>query len=85
MRNNSFELDQSRYCRYHNSVGHNTDECRDFLLKFSRLIERGHLRKYLVPLSMLEGKTLVLLDGKTIARLLPPVAGQVLPPPGPDI
>lgn len=40
------ELDQARYCRYHRSVGHDTDEYRDLIREFVKLIERGNLKRF---------------------------------------
>ena len=38
------KLDQSRYCRYHRSVGHDTDECINLVEELLRLIKEGKLQ-----------------------------------------
>ncbi|KAL2461595.1 reverse transcriptase [Abeliophyllum distichum] len=46
MRASSSELNQRRYCRYHRSAGHDTDDCRDLKGEIERLIRRGHLKEF---------------------------------------
>ncbi|KAL2498244.1 Uncharacterized protein Adt_23794 [Abeliophyllum distichum] len=46
-RASSSELNRKRYCRYHQSTGHDTDDCRDLKGKIESLIERGHLKEFL--------------------------------------
>ena len=38
------KLDQKRYCRYHRSVGHDTDECINLVEELLRLIGEGRLQ-----------------------------------------
>ncbi|CAA0814792.1 Unknown protein, partial [Striga hermonthica] len=40
------KLDKSRYCDYHKSPGHNTDECLSLLTALLRLIGHPQLRKF---------------------------------------
>ncbi|CAA0819823.1 Unknown protein, partial [Striga hermonthica] len=40
------KLDKSRYCDYHKSPGHNTDECLSLLAALLRLIGHPQLRKF---------------------------------------
>ncbi|KAL2517102.1 Transposon Ty3-I Gag-Pol polyprotein [Abeliophyllum distichum] len=70
MRVNSFEMNQRKYCKYHRSVGHDTDDCRDLKGEIESLIRRGHLKEFLArPAREVE---------------LPPPRNQVrLPPPSP--
>lgn len=35
-----------KYCRYHKSVGHNTDDCRDLKEEIESLIRRGRLQEF---------------------------------------
>ncbi|KAL2532192.1 Uncharacterized protein Adt_05543 [Abeliophyllum distichum] len=47
MRVNSSELNQKKYCRYHRSVGHDTNDCRYLKSEIESLIRLGHLREFL--------------------------------------
>ncbi|KAL2487146.1 Uncharacterized protein Adt_31902 [Abeliophyllum distichum] len=47
MRANSSKLNQRKYCRYHRSAGHDTDDCRDLKGEIESLIKRGHLKEFL--------------------------------------
>ncbi|KAL2533146.1 Reverse transcriptase domain-containing protein [Abeliophyllum distichum] len=47
MRANSSELNQRRYCRYHRSARHDTDDCRNLKGEIESLIRRGHLKEFL--------------------------------------
>ncbi|KAL2481572.1 Ribonuclease H [Abeliophyllum distichum] len=47
MRASSSELNQRRYCRYHRSTRHDTDDCRDLKGEIESLIRRGHLEEFL--------------------------------------
>ncbi|CAA0833199.1 Unknown protein, partial [Striga hermonthica] len=40
------KLDKTRYCAYHNSPGHNTDECLGLLSALLRLIGQPQLQKF---------------------------------------
>ncbi|CAA0810165.1 Unknown protein, partial [Striga hermonthica] len=45
VRTSEDKLDKSRYCAYHKSPGHNTDECLDLLSALLRLIGQPQLQK----------------------------------------
>ncbi|KAL2498614.1 Ribonuclease H [Abeliophyllum distichum] len=47
MKASSSELNQRRYCRYHRSAGHDTDDCRDLRGEIKSLIRRGNLKEFL--------------------------------------
>ncbi|CAA0832576.1 Unknown protein, partial [Striga hermonthica] len=46
VRTSEDKLDKSRYCAYHKSPGHNTDECFDLLSSLLRLIGQPQLQKF---------------------------------------
>ncbi|XP_061362247.1 uncharacterized protein LOC133306000 [Gastrolobium bilobum] len=45
---NQAELDQSRYCAFHDGLGHTTDECWDLKDAIERYIRDGKLHQYLI-------------------------------------
>ncbi|XP_031116624.1 uncharacterized protein K02A2.6-like [Ipomoea triloba] len=38
--------DQSKYCRFHRQVGHDTDECNVLKCQIEELIQRGYFRQF---------------------------------------
>ncbi|KAL2479481.1 Uncharacterized protein Adt_32447 [Abeliophyllum distichum] len=46
IRASSSELNQRKYCRYHQSAGHDTDDCQDLKGEIESLIRRGSRRQH---------------------------------------
>lgn len=40
------EADKGKYCRYHQNMGHNIEECSTLRDKIEEVIRVGHLRRY---------------------------------------
>jgi len=40
------DVDRSKHCQYHRTIGHTTEECHTLHDKIEELIRQGHLKKY---------------------------------------